>query len=117
MAHEVLTKPDVDVPPEPLPRRAGPLAVARFWVRHRMVTPKYALLVARHVLIDRVRARRGAWGVGIWEQSDQACRIGIARQNCSVVKASHLAPGCVQIQTSQDGALVSGHRELKKNEL
>jgi hypothetical protein len=87
VAHEVLTKPDVDVPPEPLPRRAGPLAVARFWVRHRMVTPKYALLVARHVLIDRVRARRGAWGVGIWEQSDQACRIGIARQNCSVVKS------------------------------
>jgi hypothetical protein len=34
-----------------------------------------------------------------------------------VVKASHLAPGCVEIQTSQDGALVSGHRELKKNEL
>jgi acetyltransferase-like isoleucine patch superfamily enzyme len=47
MSHEVLTKPDVDVPPEPLPHRAGPLAVVRFWVRHRMVTPKYALLVAR----------------------------------------------------------------------
>jgi acetyltransferase-like isoleucine patch superfamily enzyme len=35
------------MPPEPLPRRAGPLAVIRFWVRNRMVTPKYALLVAR----------------------------------------------------------------------
>jgi len=47
VAHEVLTKPDIDVPPEPLPRRAGPLAVLRFWAHHRMITPKYALLVAR----------------------------------------------------------------------
>jgi acetyltransferase-like isoleucine patch superfamily enzyme len=28
-------------------RRTGPLAVVAFWVRNRMVTPKYALLVAR----------------------------------------------------------------------
>ena len=47
MTHEVLTKPNVEAPPDPLPRRAGALAVARFWVRNRMVTPKYALLVAR----------------------------------------------------------------------
>ena len=47
MAHEVLTKPDVEVPHEPLPHRAGPLAVVRFWVRHRMITPKYGLLVVR----------------------------------------------------------------------
>ncbi len=47
MLHVALSEPDVDVPPDPPPRRAGPLAVVRFWVRHRMVTPKYALLVAR----------------------------------------------------------------------
>ena len=35
------------LPAEPPPRRAGPLAVLRFWVRNRMLTPKYALLVAR----------------------------------------------------------------------
>ena len=29
------------------PRRSGPLAVLRFWARNRMLTPKYALLVAR----------------------------------------------------------------------
>ena len=29
------------------PRRTGPLAVVAFWVRNRMLTPKYALLVAR----------------------------------------------------------------------
>jgi acetyltransferase-like isoleucine patch superfamily enzyme len=46
---EVTSKPDVRVPSEPPPRRAGALSVARFWIRNRMVTPKYALLVARLV--------------------------------------------------------------------
>ncbi len=44
---EVASKPDVHAPSEPPPRRAGALAVARFWARNRMVTPKYALLLAR----------------------------------------------------------------------
>jgi acetyltransferase-like isoleucine patch superfamily enzyme len=47
VTQEVLPELEVELPPEPLPRRAGPLAVVRFWVRNRMVTPKYALLVAR----------------------------------------------------------------------
>ena len=44
---EVATKPEVRAAGEPPPRRAGAVAVARFWIRNRMVTPKYALLVAR----------------------------------------------------------------------
>ena len=47
MVSEVATKPEARLPSEPPPRRAGPLAVARFWLRNGMVTPKYALLVAR----------------------------------------------------------------------
>jgi len=48
---EVASQPEApEAPPaavEPLPRRTGPLAVLRFWARNRMLTPKYALLVAR----------------------------------------------------------------------
>ena len=49
MAPEVILKPEVPLPAEPLPRRSGALAVLRFWARNRMLTPKYALLVARLV--------------------------------------------------------------------
>jgi acetyltransferase-like isoleucine patch superfamily enzyme len=35
------------LPAEAPPRRSGPLALARFLVRNRMITPKYALLAAR----------------------------------------------------------------------
>jgi acetyltransferase-like isoleucine patch superfamily enzyme len=45
--------PPTDAPVElraaPLPRRGGPLALARFMRRHRMLTPKYARLIARLV--------------------------------------------------------------------
>ena len=47
---EVASKPEVPespLPAEPPARRAGALAVLRFWARNRMLTPKYALLVAR----------------------------------------------------------------------
>ena len=44
---KVAPQPDMGLAGEPPPRRAGPLAVARFWLRNGMVTPKYALLVAR----------------------------------------------------------------------
>jgi len=44
---ETIPKPETRAPGEPPPRRAGALAVARFWVRNGMVTPKYALLLAR----------------------------------------------------------------------
>ena len=47
---EVASKPEVPespLPAEPPARRAGPLALLRFWARNRMLTPKYALLVAR----------------------------------------------------------------------
>jgi acetyltransferase-like isoleucine patch superfamily enzyme len=48
---EVASKPEIDLPlpADPPPRRAGALAVLRFWARNRMLTPKYALLVARLV--------------------------------------------------------------------
>ena len=47
---EVASKPEVPespLPAEPPARRSGALAVLRFWARNRMLTPKYALLVAR----------------------------------------------------------------------
>jgi acetyltransferase-like isoleucine patch superfamily enzyme len=47
VASEVASQPDLRLPSEPPPRRAGALAVARFWLRNGMVTPKYGLLVAR----------------------------------------------------------------------
>ena len=53
MVSEVISKPevpDVPLPAEPTPRRAGPMAVLRFWARNRMLTPKYAVLVARLAL-------------------------------------------------------------------
>jgi acetyltransferase-like isoleucine patch superfamily enzyme len=37
------------LPPDAPPRRSGPLALARFLVRNRMLTPKYALLALRLV--------------------------------------------------------------------
>ncbi|MEA2467568.1 MAG: hypothetical protein QOJ57_1694 [Thermoleophilaceae bacterium] len=43
-----MLKPESPLPAEP-PRRSGPLALVRFWARNRMITPKYALLVARLV--------------------------------------------------------------------
>ena len=49
MAPEVILKPEVQLPAEPPPRRSGAIAVLRFWARNRMLTPKYALLVARLV--------------------------------------------------------------------
>jgi acetyltransferase-like isoleucine patch superfamily enzyme len=49
MVQELLTEPAAGLPPEPPARRAGPLTVARFWLRNGMVTPKYGLLVARLV--------------------------------------------------------------------
>jgi acetyltransferase-like isoleucine patch superfamily enzyme len=49
MVQELLTEPAAGLPPEPPSRRAGPLTVARFWLRNGMVTPKYGLLVARLV--------------------------------------------------------------------
>ncbi len=47
MAPEVILKPEVQLPAEPPPRRAGAIAVLRFWARNRMLTPKYGVLVAR----------------------------------------------------------------------
>jgi len=50
VVQEVASKPELPeapLPVEPPPRRSGPLAVLRFWARNRMLTPKYALLVAR----------------------------------------------------------------------
>jgi acetyltransferase-like isoleucine patch superfamily enzyme len=50
VAPDVILKPEVPLPAEPPPRRSGALAMLRFWARNRMLTPKYALLVARLLL-------------------------------------------------------------------
>jgi acetyltransferase-like isoleucine patch superfamily enzyme len=49
VATELATQADARIPSEPPARGGGPLAAVRFWARNGMITPKYALLLARLV--------------------------------------------------------------------
>jgi acetyltransferase-like isoleucine patch superfamily enzyme len=81
--------PEIDAVPaavrgEPPPRHGGPLALLRFMARHRMLTPKYARLLARLAWLKLRLGRR--------LQTDGLCFVG---------------PG-VQLEVKRGGRLVLG---------